>query len=57
MTLFYTPDQIFTLLGNVTCERDVIEIEHYLLSNQLAYDPFDFELFMRSVDIYWSVFR
>lgn len=57
MTLFYTHDEIFTLLGNVTCERDVIEIQHYLLTNQAQYDPFEFELFMRSVEIYWEVFK
>lgn len=41
----YTPDQIFEILGSVSCETDLIEIEYYVLSHERFYCPLDLILF------------
>ena len=56
MTL-YTADQIFDLLGAVSCERDLIEIEHYVLTNHVAYAPYDVGLFLAAIDVFHTVIK
>lgn len=54
--IVYTTDQIFDILGSVSCETDLIEIEHYVLSNELLYTWYDVELFKNSIsDLYSSL--
>lgn len=53
----YTPDEIFDLLGEVSCERDVLEIWHYIIANCTSYTIFDFELFEKSINIYREIFK
>lgn len=52
--IHYTSDQIFYLLASVSCETDLIEIEHYTLTNQKAYPYYDLILFKESIDMLYK---
>lgn len=51
-----TTDQIFDLLGAVSCHRDLIEIEHYILSHLLYYHKHDIVLFYQAIDLLTEIF-
>lgn len=51
----YTPDQIFDLLGAVSCERDLIEIEYYILSQRRDYIITDLILFTDCIEDLYSI--
>lgn len=53
----YTEDQIFDLLGNVTCETDVIEIDHYVRSHWQYYSALDVRLFLQSINMINQIFK
>jgi len=57
MTIYYTPDEIFDLLGSADCETDVIEIEHYVHSHWEHYSMLDVRLFLKSIEILNAVLR
>ena len=48
--IIYTSEQIFNLLSQVTCETDLIEIEHYILTNRKAYSWIDNVLFTIAIN-------
>lgn len=51
--IVYTPDQLFNILSEVSCETDLIEIEHYILSNEVAYKWYDVDIFKMIInDLY-----
>mgnify|MGYP001557516212 CR=1 FL=1 len=55
--IVYTADQIFNILGSVSCETDLIEIEHYVLSNENRYTWYDVELFKNSISDLYSALQ
>lgn len=52
--LLYTTEQIFDLLGSVSCDTDLIHIEHYVISNRKSYTLFDLQLFEKSIDMLYE---
>lgn len=52
----YTTDEIFDLLGEVSCNRDVLEIWHYVLTHKKMYSIADLHLFEGSIQIYLQLF-
>jgi len=54
--IHYTPEQIFDLLADVSCETDVIEVEHYVHSNWEVYTEFDVKLFLMSINTLHRLF-
>lgn len=52
--IFYTHDEIFNMLATVSCETDLIELEHYILTNQKAYPYYDLILFKESIDMLYD---
>lgn len=55
--IVYTADQIFDILGSITCQSDLIEIEHYIISNRAAYAWFDLILFQECIENLYSVIK
>lgn len=53
--ILYTTDQIFDIIGSVSNETDLIEIEHYILSNQTAYRQFDLDIWLLSINDLYSI--
>lgn len=53
----YTEDQVFDLLGSVTCETDAIEIEHYVKSHWQYYSALDVRLFLQSINMINQIFK
>lgn len=48
--IVYIPAQLFDLLSQVTCETDLIEIEHYIITNRKAYSWIDNILFTIAIN-------
>lgn len=48
--IVYTPAQLFDLLSQVTCETDLVEIEHYTITNRKAYSWIDNILFTIAIN-------
>lgn len=55
MIKLYTVDEIFTLLANVSCLKDVQMIADYIHENRGNYSIFDYILFVNSIHIYLEV--
>lgn len=55
MITYITTDQLFDLLGAVSCETDLIEIEHYILSNRAAYTWFDLIILTDIIENLYSI--
>lgn len=53
----YTPDQLFNLLSSVSCEADLIELEHYILSNEIAYKWYDVIIFKICINDLYSILK
>jgi len=53
----YTPDQIFDIIGSVTCQSDLIEIEHYVLSNQISYPGYLVDMWELCINDLYSVLK
>lgn len=53
--ILYTTDQIFDIIGSVSSETDLVEIEHYILSNQTAYRQFDVDIWLLSINDLYSI--
>lgn len=53
----YHPDQVFDLLGSVSCETDLIEITHYVHSHWEYYSPIDVNLFLQSISLINEIFK
>lgn len=52
----FTPDEIFDLLANVSCKRDLLEISQYCAENVRHYTILDNSLFLQAVRIYMEAF-
>lgn len=52
----YTTDQLFDLLATVSCHKDVIEVNHYILTYHEHYSTLDLTLLLRSINILHNVF-
>lgn len=55
--IVYTPDQLFNILGSVSCETDLIEIEHYILSNEVAYQWHTIEILKICINDLYNALR
>lgn len=55
--IVYTPDQVFDLLGSVSCEADLIELEYYIIDNYTRYSVFDFILFITALNDLNKIFK
>lgn len=55
--ILYTADQIFDILGSISCQSDLIEIEHYIISNPTAYAWFDLIIFFECIETLYSVIK
>lgn len=53
----YTPNQIFDLLGSVSCEMDLIEIEHYIIAHRRSYPFYDLVLFTECIENLYQIFK
>lgn len=53
--ILYTTNQIFDILGQISCETDLIEIEHYVLTNSDAYAWYDVLLFNECITDLYSI--
>lgn len=57
MIHYITPDQIFDLLGSVSCYLDLYFIEHYIRSNAHAYDTTTLTIMLLAVDDLNQIFH
>lgn len=55
--ILYTADQIFDILGSISCQSDLIEIEHYIISNRTSYAWFDLIIFFECIENLYSVIK
>lgn len=53
----YTTDEIFAILGAISCERDLIEIEHYVLSNESAFAWYDVIIIKQCIEDLYSIIK
>lgn len=53
----YSPDQIFDIIGSISCQADLIEVEHYILSNQTAYKPYLVDIWQLCINNLYSILK
>lgn len=57
MIHYITPQQLFDLLGSVSCYLDLYHIEHYIRNNHHAYDAITLTILLIAVDDLNQVFH
>lgn len=55
--LIYSPDQIFDIIESVSSQTDLIEIEHYILSNETAYKWYDVDIWLLCINDLYSILK
>ena len=50
----YTVDEIFELLGSVSCQSDIIEIEHYVITHRQEYPFYAVIMFATIIETLYS---
>lgn len=55
--LVYSPDEIFDIIGSISCEADLIELEHYILSNQTDYKPYLIDIWQLCINDLYSILK
>lgn len=55
--IVYTADQVFDIIGSVHSSTDLIEIEHYILSNQTAYKPYLIDIWQLCINDLYSILK
>lgn len=55
--ILYSANQIFDIIGSVSSETDLNEIEHYILSNQQAYKGYDVDIWLLCINDLYSILK
>jgi hypothetical protein len=53
----YTFDELLTLIGSISCEADLIELDYYIASHARDYTLDDLELFGESIETLYKIFE